>query len=80
MERLPVRLASDSADSPHRHKRQRGFTVLAADQRGPHMLGIEVPREVAQILGQRLAERSVVASVRGSSLRIAPICTLLKMT
>lgn len=60
--------------------RTAALTVLAADQRGPHMLGIEVPREVAQILGQRLAERSVVASVRGFPCESRPICTLHKMT
>jgi len=49
-----------------------GFSVAAPDQRGPHMLGLEVPRELGQVLGERLRERGIVASIRGSSLRIAP--------
>jgi selenocysteine lyase/cysteine desulfurase len=49
-----------------------GFTVPPADQHGPHMLGIEVPREIARALNERLSERGVVASVRGNALRIAP--------
>jgi acetylornithine/succinyldiaminopimelate/putrescine aminotransferase len=36
------------------------------------MLGIELPREVARTTAQLLADGGVVASVRGSSLRIAP--------
>jgi acetylornithine/succinyldiaminopimelate/putrescine aminotransferase len=36
------------------------------------MLGIEVARAVAVRLGAQLADRGVVASVRGNSLRIAP--------
>jgi selenocysteine lyase/cysteine desulfurase len=36
------------------------------------MLGIELPREVASATARRLADGAVIASVRGSSLRIAP--------
>ena len=50
----------------------QGLTVPPADQRGPHMLGIELPREVAQRIEASLGERGVVASVRGASLRISP--------
>jgi selenocysteine lyase/cysteine desulfurase len=49
-----------------------GLTVPAAAERGPHMLGVELPRDVAERLGARLGENGVVASVRGSSLRLAP--------
>jgi selenocysteine lyase/cysteine desulfurase len=49
-----------------------GFTVPTGDERGPHMLGIEVPRDIARKLADQLAARGVVASVRGSSLRISP--------
>lgn len=49
-----------------------GLTVPAADQRAPHMLGVETPRELALRLARELAARGVVASVRGGSLRIAP--------
>jgi selenocysteine lyase/cysteine desulfurase len=49
-----------------------GFTVPSDTERGPHMLGIEVPRDVAVRLSATLAERDVIASVRGNSLRVAP--------
>jgi selenocysteine lyase/cysteine desulfurase len=49
-----------------------GLTVPSRDRRGPHMLGIEVPREVASGIARRLNDDGVVASVRGNSLRIAP--------
>lgn len=49
-----------------------GLTTPDRDERGPHMLGIELPREVAQGMGQKLRDSGVIASVRGSSLRIAP--------
>jgi len=53
-------------------RRASSLGLNAPDRHGPHMLGIEVPREAARVLGARLAERGVVASVRGDSLRIAP--------
>ncbi len=49
-----------------------GFAVPSRDHRGPHMLGIELPREVASGVARRLGDDGVVASIRGSSLRIAP--------
>ena len=52
--------------------RATSLGLNAPDRHGPHMLGLTVPREAAQTLGTALAERSVVASVRGDSLRIAP--------
>ncbi len=49
-----------------------GFAVPASDQRGPHMLGIQLPRDVTSRLTRRLADDGVIASIRGTSLRIAP--------
>jgi selenocysteine lyase/cysteine desulfurase len=49
-----------------------GLRVPPSTERGPHMLGIELPRDVARRIGDHLAERGVVASVRGSALRISP--------
>ena len=36
------------------------------------MLGVGLPREAANVIAANLGERQVIASVRGSSLRIAP--------
>lgn len=52
--------------------RELGFAAAASDQRGPHMLGIELPRNTANATARRLTANGVVASVRGSSLRLAP--------
>jgi selenocysteine lyase/cysteine desulfurase len=52
--------------------RSLGLTTPDREERGPHMLGIELPREVDRAMGQRLRDSGVIASVRGSSLRIAP--------
>jgi selenocysteine lyase/cysteine desulfurase len=49
-----------------------GLTTPSRRQRGPHMLGIEVPRDVADAIARQLNVGGVVASVRGNSLRIAP--------
>jgi selenocysteine lyase/cysteine desulfurase len=49
-----------------------GLGAPSPDQRGPHMLGIDLPREVALTTARHLEDQGVVASVRGSSLRIAP--------
>jgi selenocysteine lyase/cysteine desulfurase len=49
-----------------------GLTTPAGGQRGPHMLGLELPREVANAIARRLNDDDVIASVRGESLRIAP--------
>lgn len=49
-----------------------GLTTPSRDQRGPHMLGIEIPRDLASEIARRLNDDGVVASVRGNSLRIAP--------
>jgi selenocysteine lyase/cysteine desulfurase len=49
-----------------------GLSVLPADQRGPHMLGINLPADVARRAGASLEERGVISSVRGTSIRISP--------
>ena len=49
-----------------------GLTRDAPEQRGPHMLGVDLPRDAARRVAVLLRERGVVASVRGTALRIAP--------
>lgn len=49
-----------------------GLTTPSRGQRGPHMLGIEIPRDRASEIARRLNDDGVIASVRGNSLRIAP--------
>ena len=49
-----------------------GLEVGDPRERGPHMLGVELPRDAARRIDANLRERGVVASVRGTSLRIAP--------
>jgi selenocysteine lyase/cysteine desulfurase len=49
-----------------------GLATAGSDDRGPHMLGIELPRDTARAAAHRLSDHGVVASVRGNSLRIAP--------
>jgi selenocysteine lyase/cysteine desulfurase len=49
-----------------------GLTLPSDAPRGPHMLGIDLPSDATNVLGQQLTKRGVVASVRGRSLRIAP--------
>ena len=49
-----------------------GLSVEPRSDRGPHMIGVGLPRADAQRVASSLAESRVVVSVRGSSLRIAP--------
>jgi selenocysteine lyase/cysteine desulfurase len=49
-----------------------GVQAAPAGQRGPHMLGLGLPREAAARAEPALAERRVVVGVRGASLRISP--------
>lgn len=49
-----------------------GYSTRPRDERAPHMLGVGLPRDAASAIANGLAERGVIASVRGSSLRIAP--------
>jgi selenocysteine lyase/cysteine desulfurase len=59
-------------DEISRRTAELGLTVPASTDHGPHMLGVDVPRETAVRLGEELAKRQVIASVRGRSLRLAP--------
>jgi selenocysteine lyase/cysteine desulfurase len=49
-----------------------GLRVPPPEARAPHMLGVELPPEAARQAGAALAQARVVASMRGSSLRISP--------
>ena len=49
-----------------------GAASPAPDARAPHMLGLDLPPGTAHTLAAALAEANVIASVRGSSLRISP--------
>src|SRR6266545_2945364 len=49
-----------------------GLRVVAAGQRGPHMLGIEAPGESLQHVAARLEEQNIYVGIRGSSMRISP--------
>ena len=49
-----------------------GLAAPRPEERGPHMLGLHLPRETAGRVSTSLAEAGVFASVRGSSLRISP--------
>jgi selenocysteine lyase/cysteine desulfurase len=44
----------------------------ARDERGPHILGLELPPDAMDRVAGALARNGVVVSVRGRSLRIAP--------
>ena len=54
------------------HATGLGYPIAPRDHRGPHMLGVGLPRDAANAIAHDLGERRVIASVRGSSLRIAP--------
>jgi selenocysteine lyase/cysteine desulfurase len=49
-----------------------GVQAVPAGDRGPHMLGLRLPGEAAARAESALAERGVVAGIRGPSLRISP--------
>jgi len=49
-----------------------GLNAPRADERGPHLLGLELPQAGARRVVAALSEARVIASVRGNSLRIAP--------
>jgi selenocysteine lyase/cysteine desulfurase len=55
-----------------RRAQDLGLATPGRHQRGPHMLGIDLPRDAARAAARRLEDDRVIASVRGSSLRIAP--------
>lgn len=49
-----------------------GCSVLSADRRVGHMLGVRLPSGIPEALLQRLAEERVYVSVRGDAIRVAP--------
>lgn len=49
-----------------------GLATPPADARAPHMLGLELPPEAARRVAAALTDARAIASLRGSSLRIAP--------
>ncbi|GGX89386.1 hypothetical protein GCM10007160_15940 [Litchfieldella qijiaojingensis] len=50
-----------------------GCTVIPADHRVGHMLGVRLPGgSIPETLSKRLEEEQVFVSVRGDALRIAP--------
>ena len=49
-----------------------GLNAPKAGGRAPHMLGLELPRESGERTLRALAGAQVIASLRGTSLRIAP--------
>ena len=49
-----------------------GLEPLPADQRGPHMLGVRLPRDAAAAIADSLIAAGCHAALRGESLRIAP--------
>lgn len=51
--------------------REHGLRPVAASHRGPHLLGVHVGTRGEALL-TALADKGVVASVRGSMLRVAP--------
>jgi selenocysteine lyase/cysteine desulfurase len=48
-----------------------GLTISSAPARGPHLLGIELPREAAKRAFSLLRERGVYVAFRGNAIRIA---------
>ncbi len=52
--------------------RALGLVPPARGERGPHMLGLDLPPEAMDRVAEALARNGVVVSVRGRSLRIAP--------
>jgi selenocysteine lyase/cysteine desulfurase len=51
--------------------RAHGLTLTAAD-RGPHMLGVNLPDPSRQRVAAALAEANVFAALRGRALRVSP--------
>ena len=52
--------------------RELGLAPLPDEQRGPHMLGIDLPEAARSSTLDALAENSCYAAIRSGSLRIAP--------
>jgi selenocysteine lyase/cysteine desulfurase len=60
-------------DEPVERARELGFTVEDAQWRGAHLFGLRVPERLdLKRLHQAMLARRVVASLRGSALRVSP--------
>jgi selenocysteine lyase/cysteine desulfurase len=55
-----------------RRAEELGFRVPPERNRAPHLLGLTLPGGLPEGMLQRLMERNVFASVRGSAVRVAP--------
>ena len=71
VERIAATLAKMTASIEGR-ARALGLKTLAADQRGPHMLGIELPGSSRKEVAARLAEQQIYVGIRGASMRLSP--------
>lgn len=49
-----------------------GLNPMPEDERGPHMLGVQLPDELRQPVLRALEDANVYAAIRGGALRIAP--------
>ena len=65
-ERLAALTARIESEAKH-----LGLAISSAPARGPHLLGIELPREAAKHAFSLLRERGVYVAFRGNAIRIA---------
>lgn len=52
--------------------RRLGLETSSRDQRGPHILGIELPQAALASVTRTLADKGVYVGIRGSNIRISP--------
>ena len=71
VERIATTLAQRTSEIAAR-ARELGLEPLPDAQRGPHMLGIDLPEAARSTTLDALAENSCYAAIRSGSLRIAP--------
>jgi len=71
VERIAATLGQRTAQIAAR-ARELGLTPLPDAQRGPHMLGINLPEAERSRTLDALADNQCYAAIRGGSLRIAP--------
>ena len=71
VERIAATLAQRTSQIASR-ARELGLAPLPDEQRGPHMLGIDLPEAARSSTLDALAANSCYAAIRSGSLRIAP--------
>jgi selenocysteine lyase/cysteine desulfurase len=71
VERIAATLSEITARI-ERHAGGLGLKTLPASERGPHMLGIELPGAALKPAAERLAGSNVHVGIRGSFMRISP--------